>query len=88
MEEFSNVFTGPATASEDQEIPVHAPNPALSDAEREVYEALDCYPTHIDALAAKTGTPAGRLAGILLNLELKSMVLHSPGNMFSLKSKE
>jgi len=88
MEEFSNVFTGPATTSEDQENPVHAPSPALPDAEREVYEALDCYPDHIDALAAKTGIPAGRLAGILLNLELKGIVLHSPGNMFSLKSKE
>jgi len=55
-------------------------------AEREVYEALDCYPTHIDALAAKTGISAGRLAGILLNLELKGVVLHLPGNLFSLKS--
>jgi DNA processing protein len=85
MEEFSNVFTDPVAASEDIEKPVNAPSPALPDMEREVYEALDCYPAHIDALALKTGIPAGRLAGILLNLELKGMVLHAPGNMFSIK---
>jgi len=85
LEEFPSVFPDPVTTREDIETPVCAPRPDLTETERNVYGMLDCYPTHIDALAAKTGIPAGRLAGILLNLELKGMVLHSPGNMFSIK---
>ena len=85
LEEFPAIFTDPVAAKMDQEKPVHAANPALPEPEQAVYEALDCYPVHIDALAVKTEVPAGRLAGILLNLELKGLVLHSPGNMFSIK---
>jgi len=60
-------------------------NKRLAPDEQRVLETLDCYPIHIDALAQKTGLAVGKLAGILLNLELKGLVLHSPGNMFMLK---
>ena len=85
MEELPGVFHDPATAKGDQETHVHASDPALSETEQEVYAALDVYPVHIDQLAMQTGIPAGKLSGILLNLELKGMVLHSPGSMFSRK---
>ena len=85
MEEFPNVFTAAETPDETKGRPVQPDGPALPEAEQTVYAALECYPAHIDALALKTGIPAGRLAGILLNLELKGIVLHSPGNMFSRK---
>ena len=85
MEEFPHIFTDPEPAAADIGKVGSPSAPLLTVLEQEIYEALDCYPMHIDALAAKTGMAAGRLAGILLNLELKGIVLHSPGNMFSLK---
>ena len=85
IEEFPHIFTDPDTTKENSAKSSGDPAPMLPAIEQEVFEALDCYPMHIDALALKTGLAAGRLAGILLNLELKGLVLHSPGNMFSLK---
>ena len=49
---------------------------------------MDAYPAHIDVLAGRTGLAPGKLAGILLNLELKGVVVHMPGNMFSLKTEQ
>lgn len=86
LEEFPQLSIPHKKATKEAGQPDGTAPPALSALEQEVYEALDCYPVHIDALALKTGIAAGRLAGILLNLELKGVVLHSPGNMFSLKS--
>lgn len=85
LEEFPHLFAERKPAGTDPGTPGGATSPALLPAEQQVLDALDCYPMHIDALAAKTGVAAGRLAGILLNLELKGVVLHSPGNMFALK---
>ncbi len=85
MEEFPQFSMPAERAKIDPGKPGGVSPPTLPDLEQEVYEALDCYPMHIDALAVKTGMAAGKLAGILLNLELKGVVLHSPGNMFSLK---
>ncbi|MEN8245049.1 MAG: DNA-processing protein DprA [Thermodesulfobacteriota bacterium] len=85
LEEFPQLSM-PHKKAEEAGQPNSTAPPALPALEQEVYEALDCYPVHIDMLALKTGIAAGRLAGILLNLELKGVVLHSPGNMFSLKS--
>ena len=85
VEEFPHIFTAPETTKGILGKPGGAIVPPLPALEQEVFDALDCYPLHIDALAVKTGMAAGRLAGVLLNLELKGVVLHSPGNMFSLK---
>ena len=86
VEEFPHIFTAPEkTRKGVPRKPGSAITPPLPPLEREVFEALDCYPMHIDALVEKTGMATGRLAGVLLNLELKGVVLHSPGNMFSLK---
>ena len=84
MEEFPNLQADPAVVAADVEETGRPPMPDLTVQEQEVCAALDCYPVHIDALSVKTGLAAGRLAGILLNLELKGIVVHSPGNMFSL----
>ncbi len=86
VEEFPHIFTAPEKTKKGAPgKPGSAITPPLPPLEREVFEALDCYPMHIDALVEKTGMAIGRLAGVLLNLELKGVVLHSPGNMFSLK---
>ncbi len=56
----------------------------LTNEESLVYDSLDAYPMHIDALSRKTGLNVGRLSVVLLNLELKEMIVQSPGKYFNL----
>ncbi|MDP2643465.1 MAG: DNA-processing protein DprA [Desulfobacterales bacterium] len=60
------------------------PDDFLSPEELKVIKALGPYPVHIDTLAQKTGMLAGKLSGILLQLELKGLVHQSPGKFFIL----
>jgi DNA processing protein len=57
--------------------------PPLSPDEALVYKSLGPYPEHIDDLVRKTSIDPGKLSSILLKLELKGMVLQSPGKLFS-----
>jgi DNA processing protein len=50
---------------------------------REVLEALDLDPVPIDALCESLGMQAGKLSGILLELELHGLIRQYPGKMFS-----
>ncbi|MDM8517938.1 DNA-processing protein DprA [Desulfobacterales bacterium HSG16] len=50
-----------------------------------VFKALEPYPVHIDELTRKIGMDAGKLSGILLQLELKGAVHQSPGKLFSIE---
>ncbi len=59
--------------------------PDLDPDELKVYEALEPYPVHIDTLSCITGFESGKIAGILLELELKGLVNQSPGKLFSAK---
>jgi len=59
--------------------------PPLSTEERKVYEIMGPYPTHIDDLVRKLSMEPGKLASVLLNLELKGLVEQSPGKLFSMK---
>jgi len=52
--------------------------------ELKVYQALSAYPVHIDDLQQRTQLDAGRLAGCLLQLELKGLVRQAPGKRFLL----
>lgn len=47
-------------------------------------DSLDVEPVHIDDLARKLAFQAGRLSGVLLQLELKGLVSQSPGKRFAL----
>lgn len=49
-----------------------------------VYRAIGNENVHIDDLVRKTAFNAGRVASILLQLELKGVVMQSPGNYFSI----
>lgn len=60
-----------------------APMPALDPAEAAVLQALGPYPEHIDALVRRLDLDPGRLAGILLQLELKGLATQHPGKMFT-----
>jgi DNA processing protein len=66
--------------------PAAAPSAGLSPEEARVLRELGPYPEHIDALVRRLGTDAGRLAGILLQLELKGLAAQHPGKMFSASS--
>jgi DNA processing protein len=59
------------------------PPPALTTEEAIVCDALDPYPVHIDDLGRKLSMAPGKLASILLQLELNGIVEQSPGNFFA-----
>ena len=61
------------------------PPPDLRDDEAAVWEALTEEATHIDALVQLTGMPAGAVGGVLLLLEMKSLVRQYPGKRFARK---
>jgi len=58
---------------------------ALSSEELIVCKALGPYPVHIDNLVKTTSMEPGKLAGLLLELELKEIVVQTPGKFFSIK---
>jgi len=56
---------------------------SLTEEEKNVYRALGPYPLHIDELVRKLAMGAGKLSGILLQLELKGIVTQQAGKLFS-----
>jgi len=55
----------------------------LSESARAVLDALDPDPVPIDSLCEALKIDAGTVSAELLNLELRGLVRHHPGNMFS-----
>jgi DNA processing protein len=55
---------------------------ALSAEEAQVFRALGPYPQHIDELVRRLAIDAGKLLGILLQLELKGAAQQLPGKLF------
>ncbi len=53
--------------------------------EQKVLEKLEPYPQHIDEIAEACGLSVSRVSGLLLQLELKELVLSLPGQMYQLK---
>jgi len=56
----------------------------LSAEEQAVLKALSPYPIHVDELIRKVAIAPGRMAGILLTLELEGLVHQEPGKLFRL----
>lgn len=52
--------------------------------EQHILEILEPYPIHMDELVRKAGIDAGKLAGVLLQLELKGLVVQTQGKFFGL----
>jgi DNA processing protein len=52
-----------------------------------VLKMIDAYPVHIDELSRKAGMDIGRLSGLLLNLELRGLIVQRPGKYFCLKEE-
>lgn len=58
------------------------PLPALSDDERNVYNAIDSTETSIDQITTKCDLPSSTVSSTLLRLELKRLVKQLPGKYF------
>ena len=58
----------------------------LSSDEKRLYEALETYPQHIDELANVIGMSISIVGGLLVQLELKDLVISLPGQMYQLKT--
>ncbi|MEJ2716113.1 MAG: DNA-processing protein DprA [Deltaproteobacteria bacterium] len=59
----------------------------LSETARRVLERIDPDPVPIDILVESLDMEAGKLAGVLLELELKGLIRQHPGKMFALASR-
>ncbi len=56
--------------------------PVLSSDERVVWDSLNDAPVHIDAVIAATGLPAHAASAVLLDMELRGLVVQTPGMCF------
>lgn len=63
--------------------PASVAMPPLTDAEAMVIGCLEVDPVHIDDIARQLALAPGRLSGLLLQLELKGVVIQAPGKRFS-----
>ncbi|MEW6376734.1 MAG: DNA-protecting protein DprA, partial [Thermodesulfobacteriota bacterium] len=64
---------------------VERPGPDLSEEERILFELLGETPLHIDAIIRESRWDPGRVSSLLLNLELKGLILQWPGKCFGRK---
>ena len=81
LEEFENIVDSTTPGATPTPSPAH---PTLTNDEAMVIGRLDAEPVHIDDLVRKLALPAGRLAGLLLQLELKGLVRQTAGKCFGL----
>jgi DNA processing protein len=86
VEELSQVFHPPAAAKISVK-PASPQIPKLSAEEAGVFKILEPYPLHIDDLVRKLSMEPGKMAGILLKLELLGIVQQLPGKYFSKEDK-
>ena len=80
LEEFSHI--GAFEERPEAQPPIQVP--PLTDEEAVVMDILEADPVHIDELAKRLPLASGRLAGLLLQLELKGAAVQSPGKLFCL----
>ncbi len=60
------------------------PVPLPDAADMQICNLLDAYPCHIDRIISRSGLDSPTVSAILLKLELQGIVIHHPGNFFSL----
>jgi DNA processing protein len=58
------------------------PLPSLTQDEETVFKCITNEPKHIDIIMSETRSPAGKLGGVLINLELKGLAKQLPGKYF------
>ena len=83
IEELSPMIQYPQKRADNRRNEQENKRVLLADDEIQVYDALGPYPTHIDDLIRNVPVEPGRIAGILLKLELNGLVQQSPGKFFT-----
>jgi DNA processing protein len=76
------VAASPPARESSADVAVIAKHRDLTAEESRVLQSLGPYPLHIDELIRQLAIEAGRLSGILLQLELKGLVQQLPGKFF------
>lgn len=66
-------------------IEIESPAPELTQEERQIYDQLGENPLHIDTIIRASGLDPGKVSSLLLNLELKGLIVQWPGKCFSKK---
>ncbi len=87
LEELPPLAMGPATAPLANETPRPPAAPELSEEAQAVMALLSPYPIHVDELTRQAAIDSGRVAGILLELELEGLVQQEPGKLFRLAER-
>ena len=87
VEELPHLFNSPAASAKMSAEPASPQLPKLSDEEAGVFRILEPYPLHIDDLVRKLSMQPGKMAGILLKLELMGIVQQLPGKYFLIEEK-
>jgi DNA processing protein len=64
---------------------VEPSGPELTQEERQIYEQMGENPLHIDTIIRESGLDPGKVSSLLLNLELKGLIIQWPGKCFSKK---
>ena len=77
-----NRVSGPSVSASH---PTTATPGDMTEDEVTIWSVLSSEPTHMDALVQLTGLPAGAVGGVLLLLEMRSVVRQYPGNRFARK---
>lgn len=80
LDELRPVVTGPPPTTGLRSTPL----PPLTDEEAVVIDTLEAEPLHIDDVARRLSLPPGKIAGLLLQLELKALVVQTAGKRFCL----
>ena len=83
LEEFGRYY-GERTNSEIGTNQIKLKESELTQAELSLLIKLEPYPIHIDELVRTTGMDTGRLSSLLLQLELKGLILQTEGKHFQL----
>ena len=83
IEEIGHRLSHPSARTPTAAAPQRLPA-SLTPDERCVLDALSPYPLHIDDLTRHLGMEAGKVASMLLQLELKGLVQQSAGKRFAL----
>lgn len=75
-------FFGRGAAGQSDTTPIGRPSRDLDELEKKVYEAIGDYAIHMDDIVRLAAMDAGKVAGILMKMELEGMVRQLPGRMF------
>lgn len=64
---------------------IESPGPKLTQEEQQIYSQMGETPLHIDTIIRESGLDPGKVSCLLLNLELKGLIVQWPGKCFSKK---